>query len=69
VKVPARATHLIPDGLDFLTAAVLARHAPLAFTELRDQAQVKPGEWVLVMAPPVASAVPPSRLQNTLGRT
>jgi len=49
VKVPARATHLIPDGLDFMTAAVVARHAPLAFTQLRERAQVKPGEWVLVM--------------------
>jgi NADPH:quinone reductase-like Zn-dependent oxidoreductase len=49
VKVPARITNLIPDGLDLLTAAVVARHAPLAFTQLRDRAQVKPGEWVLVM--------------------
>lgn len=49
VKVPARATHLIPDGLDFVTASVVARHAPLAFTQLRDRAKVKPGEWVLVM--------------------
>jgi NADPH:quinone reductase-like Zn-dependent oxidoreductase len=49
VKVPTRVTHLIPDGLDFLTAVVAARHAPLAFTQLRDRAQVKPGEWVLVM--------------------
>jgi NADPH2:quinone reductase len=49
VKVPAHITHVIPDGLDFLTAAVVARHAPLAFTQLRDRAQVKPGEWVLVM--------------------
>src|SRR6476661_6146749 len=49
VKVPAHTTHVIPDGLDFLTAAVVARHAPLAFTQLRDRAQVKPGEWVLVM--------------------
>jgi NADPH2:quinone reductase len=49
VRVPARITHLIPDGLDFVTAAVVARHGPLAFTQLRDRAQVKPGEWVLVM--------------------
>ncbi len=49
VKVPVRATHLIPDGLDFVTASVVARHAPLAFTQLRDRAKVKPGEWVLVM--------------------
>ena len=49
VKVPAGATHRIPDELDFRTAAVVARHAPLAFTQLRDRAKVKPGEWVLVM--------------------
>jgi NADPH:quinone reductase-like Zn-dependent oxidoreductase len=49
VKVPAKITHLIPDGLDFMTAAVVARHAPLAFTQLRERAKVKPGEWVLVM--------------------
>jgi len=28
---------------------VVARHAPLAFTQLRERAKVKPGEWVLVM--------------------
>jgi NADPH2:quinone reductase len=28
---------------------VVARHAPLAFTQLRDRAKVKPGEWVLIM--------------------
>ena len=28
---------------------MVARHAPLAFTQLRDRAKVKPGEWVLVM--------------------
>jgi NADPH2:quinone reductase len=49
VKVPAQATHLIPAELDFMTAAVVARHAPLAFTQLRDRAKVKPGEWVLIM--------------------
>ena len=49
VKVPASITHLIPDRLDFQTATVVARHGPLAFTQLRDRAQVKRGEWVLVM--------------------
>jgi len=49
VAVPASATHLIPEGVDFATATIVARHAPLAFTQLRDKAQVKPGEWVLVM--------------------
>jgi NADPH2:quinone reductase len=49
VKVPEAATHLIPDSLDFPTATIVARHAPLAFTLLRDRAKLQPGEWVLVM--------------------
>jgi NADPH2:quinone reductase len=49
VKVPEAATHLIPDPIDFPTATIVARHAPLAFTLLRDRAKVQPGEWVLVM--------------------
>jgi len=49
VKVPVHATFIIPDGIEFVTAAVVARHAPLAFTQLRDRAKVKPGEWVLIM--------------------
>jgi NADPH:quinone reductase-like Zn-dependent oxidoreductase len=49
VKVPASTVQVVPDGLDFVTAAVVGRHGPLAFTQLRDRAQVKPGEWVLVM--------------------
>jgi NADPH:quinone reductase-like Zn-dependent oxidoreductase len=49
VKVPAGTVQIVPDALDFVTAAVVGRHGPLAFTQLRDRAQVKPGEWVLVM--------------------
>jgi NADPH:quinone reductase-like Zn-dependent oxidoreductase len=49
VKVPAGTVQIVPDSLDFITAAVVGRHGPLAFTQLRDRAQVKPGEWVLVM--------------------
>lgn len=49
VKVPAWTTHLIPDGLDFPQATVIARHAPLAFNMLQRKAQVRPGEWVLIM--------------------
>ena len=48
-KVPASTVQIVPDALDFITAAVVGRHGPLAFTQLRDRAQVKPGEWVLVM--------------------
>jgi NADPH:quinone reductase len=49
VKVPASTVQIVPDALDFITAAVVGRHGPLAFTQLRDRAQVKPGEWVLIM--------------------
>jgi NADPH:quinone reductase-like Zn-dependent oxidoreductase len=49
VKVPARVTHLVPDGLDFPLATVIARHTPTAFHLLRNAARLEPGEWVLVM--------------------
>ena len=49
VKVPASTVQILPDTLDFITAAVVGRHGPLAFTQLRDRTQLKPGEWVLVM--------------------
>ena len=49
VKVPAEVTHPIPDGVDFVTATVVSRHAPVAFSMLRDVAKVGPEEWVLVM--------------------
>ena len=49
VKAPAENTHVVPDGLDFPTACVVARHAPTAFHLLRDRAKLKEGEWVLVM--------------------
>ncbi len=49
VCLPAAATRPMPDGLDFATATVVARHAPLAFGLLRDAARLQPGEWVLVM--------------------
>jgi NADPH:quinone reductase-like Zn-dependent oxidoreductase len=49
VVVPADKTYLLPDALDFPTATVIARHAPLAFNMLVQKAVVRPGEWVLVM--------------------
>jgi NADPH:quinone reductase len=48
-KVPAAITHLIPEGVDYTTATVVTRHAPMAFHLLRDRIKVKEGEWVLVM--------------------
>jgi NADPH2:quinone reductase len=49
VKVPESATHPIPDGLDFVVATVVARHAPTALSMLRDVAKLVAGEWILVM--------------------
>lgn len=46
---PADNAHLIPEGVDFVTAAIVARHAPTAFHLLRDRAAVKAREWVLAM--------------------
>src|SRR4029077_10681260 len=49
VKVAADTTTLVPEGVDFPTATVVARHAPMAFFLLRDKAGLKAREWVLVM--------------------
>src|SRR5467141_2195170 len=49
VKVPAALTRAIPQAIDFPTATVVARHAPTAFSLLRDTAQLKSGEWILIM--------------------
>ena len=49
VKVPADVTHPLPDGVDFVTATVVARHAPVAFSMLRDDVKLAADEWILVM--------------------
>lgn len=49
VALPEGCTYALPEGVDFATATVVSRHAPLAFSMLRDKAKVQPGEWVLVM--------------------
>ena len=49
VTLPAKNTHLIPDSMDFVTATIVGRHAPLAINQLQEKAQLKAGEWVLVM--------------------
>lgn len=49
VSLPASNTHLIPNGMDFGTATIVGRHAPLAFNQLKEKAKVKPGDWVLIM--------------------
>ena len=49
VTLPEDLTARIPDALDFHTATVVARHAPLAFNHVRHQAALKRGDWALVM--------------------
>jgi NADPH:quinone reductase len=49
VTLPEDITTTIPDALDFPTATVVARHAPLAFNLVRAKAQLKEGDWALVM--------------------
>jgi NADPH:quinone reductase-like Zn-dependent oxidoreductase len=49
VTAPARNVVPVPDGVGFVDAAVILRHAPTAFNLLRNLAGVRPGEWVLVM--------------------
>lgn len=49
VILPEDITAIIPDALDFHTATVVARHAPLAFHQVRSKAKLKEGDWALVM--------------------
>src|SRR5262249_18546952 len=49
VGVPACAAVDVPEGLDFHHAAVVMRHAPMAWNLLCNVAELKRGETVLVM--------------------
>lgn len=48
VSAPATATVPVPEGLDFAAATVAGRHLAAAIT-LCDAAEIKAGDWVLVM--------------------
>lgn len=50
VLVPARALVRLPDAVDFATAASLTLAASTAMHMLTDRAEVRAGDWVLVMA-------------------
>ena len=67
VKVPVSATHPVPDGLDFVTATVVARHAPTALSMLRDVAKLAAGEWVLVMGASGGLGVAGIQVAKSLG--
>lgn len=49
VAVPAKNAFPIPDRISFVEATVITRHFPMAFNLLVNKADVKAGEWVLVM--------------------
>lgn len=49
VAVPARNAFRIPAHLSFAEGTVITRHFPMAFNLLATKAEVKPGEWVLIM--------------------
>jgi NADPH:quinone reductase len=49
VMVPQEAVYPIPDGLDFAEATVIARHFPTARHMLHKRAELKSGEWILIM--------------------
>jgi NADPH:quinone reductase len=49
IAVPSGQAIAIADRLSFGEAAVAMRHFPMAMQQLDGKAQLKPGEWVLVM--------------------
>jgi NADPH:quinone reductase-like Zn-dependent oxidoreductase len=50
VLVSARALVRLPDGVDFVTSAALTLAGSTAMHMLTKRAQVKPGDWVLIIA-------------------
>jgi NADPH:quinone reductase-like Zn-dependent oxidoreductase len=49
VTVPAENTYVFPERLDYAHATALMRHLPTARHLVHTKAQLKPGEWILVM--------------------
>jgi NADPH:quinone reductase len=49
VRVPARNVNVIPPGLPFADATVVNRHHSAAFHFMHELAEIKPGEWALIM--------------------
>lgn len=49
VKTPASHSFPIPDGVPFADATVISRHGPTAYNLLVHMADLRPGEWVLIM--------------------
>jgi NADPH2:quinone reductase len=49
IAIPVRYAVRIPDNISFAEATVITRHFPMAFNLLGSKADLKSGEWVLVM--------------------
>lgn len=49
VCIPAVSVHAIPEGLGFHEAAVVMRHCPTAWNLIVNAADLRRGEWILVM--------------------
>lgn len=49
VAVPAANAFKLPDNVSYAHGSVIARHFPMAFNQLTSKAEVRPGQWVLVM--------------------
>jgi len=49
IALPARYAVKLPDKISFAEGTVITRHFPMAFNLLADKADIKPGEYVLVM--------------------
>jgi NADPH2:quinone reductase len=49
IALPARYAVKLADEISFAEGTVITRHFPMAFNLLASKANIKPGEWVLVM--------------------
>ena len=49
IAVPERYAVKLPENVSFAEGTVVTRHFPMAFNLLTGKAEVRPGEWVLVM--------------------
>jgi NADPH:quinone reductase-like Zn-dependent oxidoreductase len=49
IALPARYAVKLPDEISFAEGTVITRHFPMAFNLLASKADIKSGEWVLVM--------------------
>ena len=49
IVLPARYAVKLPDEISFAEGTVITRHFPMAFNLLATKADIKPGEWVLIM--------------------